>query len=352
MRFGKLVSAALIGASLMTGTVFASNMTFSDVPADSVYYEAVEFVSSQGVACGTGGGVFSVDAPITTRQLAVMIARALDWDVAQDSPFGDREVQACFNRGVFSVEMASTPDTQVTMGTLYHVLFQAFDVDIYDPTLYGYEYQTPADTAVSAAKYFGILPDTAKSETISVRGDAAYAVWKLMTGTYALPEPELVQAVTIDNPNDVSLNSYLVELDKIPDELLNRFIESGWTYSLDVSTLSEYMETYGTGSVVGLCSYENKTITVANPGTTIHEFGHFLDYAQGWASDELEHEYRNASSFLREYAMTNVHEYYADYFAYYLSKYDNADAVEKMKTLTPDTYAQFEAMRAAGWVLD
>lgn len=56
-----------------------------------------------------------------------------------------------------------------------------------------------------------------------------------------------------------------------------------------------------------------------------------------------------ASAFLREYALTNSREYFAEYFAYYLTHSDHEEKVEQMRQLTPETFAYFSALSEAGW---
>ncbi len=48
---------------------------FSDEPADAWYVPAVSWQSSNGVMSGTGGGMFSPDAPLTREQLAAVLCR-------------------------------------------------------------------------------------------------------------------------------------------------------------------------------------------------------------------------------------------------------------------------------------
>ena len=67
-------------ALLLTFTLIvpasAAEYGFSDVPADSPWYESVAYIAERGITIGTGEGRYSPDAPITTRQWAVMLCRA------------------------------------------------------------------------------------------------------------------------------------------------------------------------------------------------------------------------------------------------------------------------------------
>ena len=58
-----------------------------------------------------------------------------------------------------------------------------------------------------------------------------------------------------------------------------------------------------------------------------------------------------ASAFLRAYAGTSCREYFADYFAYYVTNHSNAEKAAQMERLTPETFAFFSQPEACGWQL-
>ena len=87
---------------------------------------------------------------------------------------------------------------------------------------------------------------------------------------------------------------------------------------------------------------------------TLHEFGHFLDSVLGVPSESCffyEAEAGAASAFLRAYAGTSCREYFADYFSYYVTNYDDTEKAAQMECLTPETFAFFSALEAEGWTL-
>lgn len=53
----------------------APNSTFSDVPADAWYAEAVQYCASQGIMQGTGSGKFEPERNITRAEIAALAAR-------------------------------------------------------------------------------------------------------------------------------------------------------------------------------------------------------------------------------------------------------------------------------------
>ena len=67
---------ALLLAFTLIVPASAAEYSFSDVPADSPWYESVAYIAERGITIGTGEGQYSPDTPITTRQWAVMLCRA------------------------------------------------------------------------------------------------------------------------------------------------------------------------------------------------------------------------------------------------------------------------------------
>jgi hypothetical protein len=51
--------------------------TFNDVPADDGGFQYVEALVASGITAGCGGGNFCPDSPLTRRQMAVFLAKAL-----------------------------------------------------------------------------------------------------------------------------------------------------------------------------------------------------------------------------------------------------------------------------------
>ena len=84
---------------------------------------------------------------------------------------------------------------------------------------------------------------------------------------------------------------------------------------------------------------------MSEAGSTLHEFGHFVHYILGFP-DEVEQLYADeakaAATFLRDYAMTNSREYFADYFVHWIISYDNSQKKTQMQQLTPQTYFYFK----------
>ena len=51
--------------------------TFNDVPVADFGFQYIEALAGSGITGGCGGGNFCPDSPVTRRQMAIFIAKAL-----------------------------------------------------------------------------------------------------------------------------------------------------------------------------------------------------------------------------------------------------------------------------------
>ena len=54
-----------------------ADATFSDVPTSDFGFQYIEALNASGITGGCGGGLYRPDAPVTRRQMAIFIAKAL-----------------------------------------------------------------------------------------------------------------------------------------------------------------------------------------------------------------------------------------------------------------------------------
>lgn len=88
-----------------------------------------------------------------------------------------------------------------------------------------------------------------------------------------------------------SLNLLNTELNKLPRNVTDKFVKSGWHIYVTDENLSEKYFANKYNKVQGLTNYDKKTILIANnqryiKESTIHEVGHFIDYYYGYISYE------------------------------------------------------------------
>ena len=111
---------------------------FSDVSADAYYYDAVLWAVEQGITGGTGGGKFSPDTPCTRAQMATFLWRANgSTEVTGTTPFSDVSAETYYyNAVLWAYEQNITngtgggkfsPDATCTRAQMVQMLKNASD---------------------------------------------------------------------------------------------------------------------------------------------------------------------------------------------------------------------------------
>lgn len=327
---------------------------FDDVLPEARYYEAVSYIAAEGITSGVGNNRYAPDANISVREWCVMVCRALDlWEALEREAMADFFGQACSNEcywnGWIPMEAVIDPMQNMCRGAFYEIVFDTFGIDTYAYELYpDGESINQWENAARIAIELGICEEGADYKELVTRGEAAYALWCMLTNEYQVVVPPLANDFPIDNPYDMNLNRYLQALNEVPEAILDDFKRMGWTFSLDFDYINDFSERHNM-QAVGVCDSGRETIYVCEPMAVMHEFGHFVDHMQGWRSYRFWHEHEAASAFLRDYAMTNAHEYYADYFVYFMEWHDVEWRAAEMQELTPDTYAHFVSLMEKNW---
>ena len=95
------------------------------------------------------------------------------------------------------------------------------------------------------------------------------------------------------NVDPYYLNLLNSELNKLPVNALNRFKNSGWHIYVTDENIAKTVFNGKYKSVQGVTVYSDRTILIearesAIRESTIHEFGHFIDYMKGFISDSDE----------------------------------------------------------------
>ena len=287
--------------------------------------------------------------PVTVRQWAAMLCGAYS-DTSGESEC----VAEAYRRGWLPVTAVTAPESGLCRGALYQSAFSAAGLHIYDNTLYpGGEALSAYENYLRAGAELGLCPAGAEPMELVTRGEAAALLNTLLARELNIQEPPMLTELPIQNPDEMNLNDYLLELRRVPEPILRAFVDSGWTYAVDFRHLASLSRRYGT-SCTGAADYGAKRIYVSEAKATVHEFGHFLDSILGFPSEcssFYEAEADAASAFLRAYAGTSCREYFADYFVYYIANRDYAEKAAQMERLTPETFAFFSALEAGCWQL-
>ena len=55
---------------------------------------------------------------------------------------------------------------------------------------------------------------------------------------------------------------------------------------------------------------------------------------------------------MRDYSATNCNEYFADYFRYWLENQGNSEKMEKLRAVSPKTFAYFTVLAGNDWYIE
>lgn len=109
---------AFLMAFVMTlgTTAFAAETTFSDVPEDAYYAEAVAWAVEKGITAGKGNGIFDPDAAVTRAEAVTFLWRmAGQPEPTQSETFAD--VESASNNSWYKTAVAWAVEKGITNGT-------------------------------------------------------------------------------------------------------------------------------------------------------------------------------------------------------------------------------------------
>ena len=343
VRRTALAVCPLVLAVTLSTAASAACTGFDDVPETADCYESVMYLAEHEITQGTGNGCFSPDAPVTVRQWAVMLCRAYGAETIGDSwqDVGRSSVVEAYRQGWLNETALSALRSPMCRSVLVESAFAAADVPVYDSTLYeGGTSLSTADNILRAGRELGLCSDDADTNALVMRGEAAIILHAVLTQSFRIEEPPA--PVTLVNAAGVNVNDFLLELRKLPEQVLDAFNAAGWTYRIDFDYISELSNRLNM-SCIGATNYSRKTIYISEASATLHEFGHFLDWTLGFpAEHEQLFRAEAAAAPLRDYAKTNAREYFADYFAYWVKYAENANAISLLQECAPMTYRYME----------
>lgn len=345
-----VLCTAVLLAMLLTISASAAAPRFEDVSADTPYAESILYLADCGITNGTNSRLFSPDAPVTTRQWAVLLCRAygLETDGTTWAELGQSAVKQVYQKGWLEATALSTPNMRMCRGAFYKSVFAVAGVTVYDNTLYGGEPLSDYENCLRAARELHLCGDDADLLETVTRGEAAQALHAILTRELAVREPPM--PVTLENRSDANTDAFLLAIHRVPQPILDAFNEHGWRYVIDYDYLADLSQQLGM-TCAGATSYGDKTIYISEAGATLHEFGHFLGSVLNAPAERerLYHlEVRDAG--LRAYAKTNASEYFADFFAYWIISRQSAGKMAWLQAEAPRTYAYFETLEAGGWI--
>lgn len=255
----------------------ATAPTFQDVTEDFPWYDGIAYAAENGIVLGTGNNNFSPDAPITARQWAVMICRAYDKEVPEsaDTTFGQAQLNLAYKEGWLNVGAMIGPDIEMCRSAVYESAFAVADLDIYRYELYDDgEYMSAADNYIRMGYENGLCTEDAASQDLITRGEAVQIIYLMQTKGLQNDPPEMIDQLNINNVDQINLQSYLFEFQKIPEAILDEYLERGWTFHVNSQYLVDLSERLNM-QCAGVTVYQQHAIYARQPYSTVHEFGHF-----------------------------------------------------------------------------
>ena len=108
--FITVLMMVLISISLPTFSRAAFD-TFSDVPNDSPFHESIFYLAERGIVCGEGNGRYVPNAPVTVRQWATMLCRALG--DADPLNYDDDCIRQGYSDGWLEMTAITAPDSDL-----------------------------------------------------------------------------------------------------------------------------------------------------------------------------------------------------------------------------------------------
>ena len=343
VRRTALAVCTLVLAVILPTAASAACTGFDDVPETVDCYESVIYLAECEIAAGTGNDCFSPEQLITVEQWAVMLCRAYGVETIGDSwqDVGRSGVVEAYRQGWLNETALSAPRSAMCRSVLVESAFAAADVPVYDSTLYeGGASLSTADNILRVGRELGLCSDDADANALVTRGEVAMLLHALLTRTFTVEAP--AAPVTLKNRSGIIANAILMELQYVPRPILDAFNACGWQLVIDCNYIAELGRRSGVGCT-GATDYAERTIYVSEAGAVLHEFGHFLDWLLGFpAEHEQLFRAEAAAAPLRNYAKTNVREYFADCFAYWVKYAENANAISLLQECAPMTYRYME----------
>ena len=343
VRRTALAVCTLALALILPTAASAACAGFDDVPESADCYESVMYLAEHEITQGTGNGCFSPDAPVTVRQWAVMLCRAYDVKVEGSSwsDLSQSAVEQAYRKGWLNETALSAPNIQLCRGALLKSAFAAAKIPVYDSVLYAGGVSLPDhENCIRIGKELQLCGEANTANEIVTRRDAAMLLHAILTRAFTVTAPEA--PVTLVNAAGVNVNDFLLELRKLPEQILDAFNAAGWTYCIDFDYMGGLSKKLNM-SCIGATNYSQKTIYISEASATLHEFGHFLDWMLGFpAEHEQLFRAEAAAAPLRNYAKTNAREYFADCFAYWVKYAENANAISLLQECAPMTYRYME----------
>lgn len=267
------------------------------------YLEDADIVKGDGVS-------FHANRLITVRELYAMLCRADGYVLKEPwKQAAEKYLHYAHSKDWIDYNTYSNPLSKVTLSAACQGVFALLNVEVYDAD----------DKYVALAQKNGLVNDCSDSNHLITRGEAAELLYRALTKDVKLYPPDIVSYINIYYDGTSLPNSAVVELEKIPTAILDKFNQDGWAFYYGGKYMKDMFSQYASYAN-GITSDTYRVIVVDGAESILHEFGHFLHMELNQDADLRKiynDDYYNMTFSNAHYKSTEF-EYFAECFAYYI----------------------------------
>lgn len=331
---------------ISTLTISASAASFSDVPEDSTYYEAIEFLKAEEITNGYLDGTFAPNKEITYNDFTMFFIRSFYKEAfGMDIKSAKAEAYTFFADldCIYEQKAKEQMKEKITWENALQPIMEFSNFNI--PPYWTITKEVPNCNsvldAISFLEYNEIFEKIDKNKT-PTRGDIAKLIYFVKKGNPKKSEYKTPIEIKIDAKTNCNKlrSSVLYELTFIPQKYIDIFNQNEWSIYL-TNNLKKYCSTQG---AKGVTNETEKYIALSTPfysydkNILIHEFGHFIDSIDKTNVPSINmynFEVNKIAELTGEYCKTNRMECFAEAFKYVVFNRNNPEKYKEMKEKIP-----------------
>ena len=217
----------------------------------ATYAESVSYLADAGILRGTASGRFAPNEKITVSQWATMLCRAFDTGPEGVSwqEVGANAVQIAVHSSWLDPTAVGDENGFICRGELYRTVFAAAGIPLYDATLYGLDWLSPSENTLRVGKELGLCAENKTAAELVTRAEAAQLLHAVLTQNLTVTPPDT--PVTVENLMQWNVNTFLLELRKVPQPILATVYKGNIIKNLimDCQSYTKYRPNETTGGI-------------------------------------------------------------------------------------------------------
>lgn len=318
--FPYITAFVLIFSLIVSALAGEMTISFSDVPTNSPYYDAITYFAGKGIVSGQKDGKFHPEAEMSTREWADILSSV----------------------GADPAQFASGNATADPAG-LYASIWRAAKIKTYPASEYGYI--SALDAGTTAMIVTGMIQEEDIARKSVSRGEALRLIYEIaVEKSIKEVSPNLVNFFNItigEGCSAESENLVRTLLAEYPNNQLALLL----AYRYQFIVLTDLgLAPNGHSEQLGFEDIGEHIIYLNESGISqalLHEVGHAIEtchssYSRTWKLNKAEGS--AGAKFLGVYAGVNANEFIAEATRYYIENKNDDTALEKMSAAIPQTY--------------